>query len=195
MTTELLNEAQQNVPETWWIVLIRGIVAGLLGIILFVQPASLIAVIMLFMGAYWFVDGTLTLIASIKERKTSPNVRWGIFTGIIGILAGLVIFSQPIASAIVTTSFLMYFLAAVAIVYGFLSIVNGIRFREEITTKWSILFSGAISILFGMFLMSSPLLPLMVLAYSLGAFAFISGTVLVVNAFRLRRGVKGDVAK
>ena len=193
MSNDLRTEVKQTVTETWWIVLVRGIIAGSLGIALIVQPALLIAVVMIFMGAYWFVDGILTLATSIKESKTSPNRRWGIFAGIIGILAGLVVFLQPITSAIVTTSFLMYFLAVVALIYGFSCIMNGIRLRKEISNEWTMIFSGVVSVLFGMFLMSSPLLPMKVLAYSLGGVALISGIVLVVNAFRLRSGPKEGV--
>ena len=102
---------QQMCNDVWWLVLLRGITAILLGIMLFTSPAATVTVFIMFLGVYWFVDGVVTLIASIKGRKSLSNWGWGIIVGILGILAGVVVFSQPLASAVLTTTFLIYFLA------------------------------------------------------------------------------------
>jgi uncharacterized membrane protein HdeD (DUF308 family) len=187
MSTYSNNELQRMCAGIWWLVLLRSIITGFLGILLITRPVSLITVIILFMGTYWFVDGILTLVASIIGRKTLTNWGWGIFVGIVGILAGLVVFAHPVASAILTTKFLVYFLALAALIYGISGIVTGIRLRNEINVEWSMIFGGVLSVLFGVILMGSPLVPVLVLANILGIIAILSGIILAVSAFRLRR--------
>ena len=89
MATEAKNVISQILSDIWWLVLLRGITATLLGILLFTQTGVTLMVFMLFVGAYWFVHGIFTIFASIKGRKYLDNWGWGIFTGIISLLAGL----------------------------------------------------------------------------------------------------------
>ena len=63
----------------WWLVLLRGIAAIILGILFFTNPGATLIVIMTFLGAYWFVDGIFTLIASLHGKKENKNWGWGIF--------------------------------------------------------------------------------------------------------------------
>lgn len=186
MTSDSKNVPGRDFPEVWWVVLCRGIIAGALGLILFVQPAALFAVILLIMGAYWFAGGVLTLAAAIMAGETSPTRRREIVIGVVGILAGLVVFSQPIFSTVLTTTFLMYYLAGTALIYGYSRIMNGIGLRKEGNNGWSMILDGTLSVLVGIFLMGRPMLPMQLLAYSLGTVALMSGIFLVVSAFRLR---------
>jgi uncharacterized membrane protein HdeD (DUF308 family) len=116
---------QQFLSGVWWLVLLRGIAVGILGCLLLTRPAITVLVIVQFMGIYWLVDGIFTLARSIRGRKTHKNWGWGIFVGVLGMLAGLVVLSRPLASAILTQLFLVYFLGITAIVSGITSIITG----------------------------------------------------------------------
>jgi uncharacterized membrane protein HdeD (DUF308 family) len=79
----------QVASSIWWLVLLKGIFAIILGIILFNNPGTTLIVIMTFLGAYWLVDGIFTLIASFQGKKENKNWGRGVFVAILSILAGL----------------------------------------------------------------------------------------------------------
>ena len=181
---------QQIFSNLWWLVLLRGIVLVALGIVFLTRPVVPLTLAILVMGAYWFVDGILIVTKSIRERQTIKHRGFSTFVGVISIVAGLVVFSRPIASALLTTTFLVYFLAFSALISGMTSLTTGIRLRKEIDNEWYLIIGGGVSILFGLVLIASPLYSILFLVKSLGVIALIVGVVLVAYAMRIRSAVK-----
>jgi uncharacterized membrane protein HdeD (DUF308 family) len=184
---------QQFLSGVWWLVLLRGIAVGILGCLLLTRPAITVLVIVQFMGIYWLVDGIFTLARSIRGRKTHKNWGWGIFVGVLGMLAGLVVLSRPLASAILTQLFLVYFLGITAIVSGITSIITGFRLRKEVRGEWSMFFGGLIWAIFGILLLTSPLMSAVVLIWIAGIIAVVGGIIMIIFGFRLRSLAKGIV--
>ncbi|MCJ7545276.1 MAG: DUF308 domain-containing protein [Deltaproteobacteria bacterium] len=178
----------------WWLILLRGIVLVLLGILFLTRPAATLTLVIWFLGAYWFVDGIVTLVKSIKGRKTIKYWGWGIFVGIIGIIAGLLVFSHPVAATLLTTTFLVYFLGFAAMISGISSIVTGISLRKKISNEWSMVFGGVVWFLLGLLLVAHPLVALLVYIYTVGILAIIGGIMLVANAFVIRGIAKGALS-
>jgi uncharacterized membrane protein HdeD (DUF308 family) len=170
---------QQFLSGVWWLVLLRGIAVGILGCLLLTRPAITVLVIVQFMGIYWLVDGIFTLARSIRGRKTHKNWGWGIFVGVLGMLAGLVVLSRPLASAILTQLFLVYFLGITAIVSGITSIITGFRLRKEVRGEWSMFFGGLIWAIFGILLLTSPLMSAVVLIWIAGIIAVVGVAALL----------------
>jgi uncharacterized membrane protein HdeD (DUF308 family) len=193
MATEMKNVFSQLLSDIWWLVLLRGVAAILLGILLFANPGAALMAFMIYIGAYWLVDGIFALFAAIKGRKHVRDWGWGIFTGIISILAGLAVFSQPAMSALLSSTFLIYLVGFMVIISGVLSIITGIRLRKEIDNEWSMILGGVLSLLFGLLLLSQPLMSTFVLLSVIGVFAIVGGILLTVFAFRVRKLAKsGD---
>ena len=190
MATDAKNVISQILSDIWWLVLLRGITATLLGILLFTQTGVTLMVFMLFVGAYWFVDGIFTVFASIKGRKYLANWGWGIFVGIISLLAGLVVLGQPLAAALITSSFMIYLVGFMIIISGISSIATGIRLRKEIDNEWSMIIGGVLSLIFGLLLIFNPLISLVVLLYFIGALSLVGGIILIVLAFKIRTAGK-----
>ena len=178
----------------WWLILVRGIVLVLLGILFLTRPAATLTLVIWFLGAYWFVDGIVTLVKSIKGRKTIKYWGWGIFVGIIGIIAGLVVFSHPVAATLLTTTFLVYFLGFAAMISGIASIITAISLRKKISNEWSMVFGGVVWFLLGLLLVAHPLVALLVYIYTVGILAIIGGIMLVANAFVIRGIAKGALS-
>ena len=181
---------QQILSSLWWLVLLRGIFLVALGIVFLTRPVVPLTMAILVMGAYWFVDGLLVLSNSIRDRHTIKHWGFNAFVGVVSILAGLVVFSRPVASALLTTTFVVYFLAFAAMVSGMTSLSTGIRMRKEIDNEWYLIIGGGVSILFGLMLIASPMYSILFLVKSLGIIALIVGVVLVVYAMRIRSAVK-----
>jgi uncharacterized membrane protein HdeD (DUF308 family) len=170
----------------WWLVLLRGILALLLGILLFTNTAATLTVIMMFLGAYWLVDGMFIITASIHGRKQNASWGWGIFVGILSILAGLVILLHPMLSAVFTTTFLAYFVGFMILISGISSIVTGFQLRKT-SGEWMMILGGILAVLLGVLLLFNPILSAMMLVFMLGAFSIVGGIVLIILSFRIRK--------
>lgn len=189
MANETRNVLNQMLSDIWWLVLLRAIAAILLGILLFANPGALLMVIMIYIGVYWLIDGIFTVIASLRGRKNLEHWGWAIFTGIISILAGLAVLSQPVLSALLTTTFFAYLVGFLAIVSGISSLVSGFRLHKA-SGEWSMIIGGLMSLLFGLLLVFNPLFSSFVLLSMAGIFALIGGIILLLFAIRMRSAVK-----
>ena len=76
--------------RTWWVFVLRGILAVLFGILAFVWPGLTILTLVLFFGSYALVDGIAAVVAGISAYGS--NERWWamLLVGLAGILIGLV---------------------------------------------------------------------------------------------------------
>jgi len=174
----------------WWVVLLRGIVVLLMGILLVSRPLPTIVVLVYLLGFYWFFDGIFTLIGSIRGRKSHKDWSWGVFVGIISALAGVIVFTQPYISAVIGVTFMIYVVAIMVFVSGMWGIITGIRLRKQIPNEWSMIMGGVISALFAILLMSNPLMSAMTLVWLMGVIALVGGIVLIVISFRIRKLAK-----
>src|SRR5437764_614053 len=93
--TSSLNETAFTTP--WWFVMIAGISMFIVGLLLLISPGMTLLVLVQFLGAYWLVTGILSLVNLCIDRT-----RWGwkLVSGVLGILAGLVVLRDPLWSAI-----------------------------------------------------------------------------------------------
>jgi len=186
MTTNDNTLVGQVISDIWWLVLLRGIAAVLLGILLFTNSAAVLSVIIVFLGIYWVLDGIITLMASIIGRNEHSNWGWGIFVGIISILAGLAVLSQPVLTALFTASFIISLVGIMIVISGISSIVTGFRLRKT-SGEWMMILGGALSLIFGLLLLMNPLFSAMVFVYIIAAFSIFGGIVLIVISFQVKK--------
>jgi len=186
MTTRENTIVGQIVSTIWWLVLLRGIAAVLLGILLFTNTAAMLSVVIIFLGIYWVLDGIITLMASIIGRDEHSNWGWGIFVGIISIIAGLAVLSQPVLTALFTASFIISLVGIMIVISGISSIVTGFRLRKT-SGEWMMILGGALSLIFGLLLLMNPLFSAMVFVYIIAAFSIFGGIVLIVISFQVKK--------
>ena len=76
--------------KNWWVLLLRGIVAMLFGILAFARPGLTLAALVLLFGFYALVDGIFSLIAAFSGWQYRED-RWLLVReGLIGLGAGFV---------------------------------------------------------------------------------------------------------
>ncbi len=191
------NESTQNqvLSELWRLILLRGISLLIIGIILLAFPLATLTVVLIIMGAWWLVDGIFTIVKSIKGRKKVKSWGLGIFTGFLGAVAGVIVLSQPALSAILTSSFLVWFLGISAFINGILGIITGLRLRKEIKNEWSMILGGIISIFFGIILLTSPFISALTIIKLIGIVALIGGITLFIISFKVKGSVKKETKK
>src|SRR5262249_20203555 len=131
----------------WWVVLLRGVLAILFGLMAWAWPGETLAILVLLWGAYALVDGIFEVIAGIRGK-------WGslVVLGLLGIAAGIVVFVMPGVAAIT----LIWVFAFWAIVAGILQISAAIRLRKEVQGEWMWILSGIFTVLLGVLLLLYP---------------------------------------
>jgi uncharacterized membrane protein HdeD (DUF308 family) len=173
--------------NNWWSLVIRGLVAILLGIITLAWPGITLGALVLLFGAYTLIDGIFSIAGAWHASRL--HERWGalVFEGIAGIIAAAVTFAWPAITGLA----LVFIISAWAIVTGIFEIAAAVRLRRYIKGEWLLVLGGVASVIFGILLAVSPLLGALVLAIWLGVYALIFGSMLVGLGLRLRTWSQG----
>lgn len=167
----------------------KGFVLLITGVVLLVFPKATLATLLFILGIYWFVDGISTIITAIQVRKTQSSWGWGLFTGILGVVAGAVVLSKPMLSSELTTSFLMWFLGISALFYGVSGFITGYQLPKS-RGKTSMIWGGVFSILFGFILISSPYMSAITIVSAIGVMALIGGVSILIVAYKMKERFK-----
>jgi uncharacterized membrane protein HdeD (DUF308 family) len=176
---EKVNMKHSPIETTqWWTVLFEGIIALVIGLLFLAAPVSTLIAAAMFLGAYWFVIGVITLFSLVIDRT---NRNWKLVSGILGIIAGIAIFEYPLLSAIVIPGTLIIYVAILGIIIGLISLYMAFitRSRRNVVT-------GIVSILFGLLIIIYPLSAILALTYALGAIGVIGGIVAIAFALNVR---------
>ena len=168
--------------KNWWLILLRGICAVIFGVLTFAWPGVTLVTLVLFYGAFAFVDGVLALVAAVMGGQPAPRW-WLAIAGVLGLAAGLITLMMPGITALI----LLYCIAFWAIAIGVMQIFGAIRLRKEIDNEWMLIASGIISVLFGLILIVNPGAGAMGVLFVIGVYAVIHGIILITLAMRLRR--------
>jgi uncharacterized membrane protein HdeD (DUF308 family) len=162
----------------WWMVLLQGIFAALIGLFLVISPGVTTLVLVQFLGFYWLIAGIFGLVSIFID-----NYLWGwkLFSGILGILAGFAIIQSPLWSTLLVPGTLVIFLGIEGIIIGLLNIIQAFQ-----GGGWGIGILGILSIVFGLVLVANPLLGGLTLAFLMGILGIVGGIVAIIYAFRIR---------
>lgn len=171
-----------QVARYWWLIVLRGILGILFGIAAFALPGITLVVLVMFFGAYMFVDGVLALISAIRFRHERERWVMLLIEGILGIAVGALTFFYPGITALAW----VYIIAGWAIVTGVLEIVAAAKLRGSLGTEVLLIVSGIVSLLLGLAFAVLPLIGMFVAVLMIGAYAIAFGVLLVVSGIRLR---------
>lgn len=174
---------QTSPSHYWWIFLLRGITALLIGLLALFAPGVTFTSLVIFLGAFMFIDGILSIIAGISARKRVREWGWYIVSGLFGILIGVITFINPFATAVA----LVYMAALWAVVVGIVEIVIAFRLRKEITGEGWYIAGGILTIIFGILIMTNPGAGALTLTMVFGIYAVIAAVMLISLGIRLRR--------
>ncbi len=167
---------QTKPTETWWLILLEGIAAIVVGLLLLVAPGETLVTLIQIVGLYLLVRGMLAIIHIFLDRRA-----WGAYLlgGVLGILAGIVVLNHPLWVASFVPMTLSWVVGVGAIAVGIVGLVQayqGASFGYAIV--------GAFAILIGAPFFFQPISSIEYLPVVLGALGVIGGIAAVVIAFR-----------
>lgn len=177
MNTALLHLLAKN----WWVLLLRGILAIVFGIMAFTWPGLTLYTLVILYAAYAAADGVLSLAAAIRGGGFVPRW-WLVLVGLIALAAAVAIFLYPGMSALI----LLIFVGWWAILRGIFEIVGAIQIRKEIDNEWWLVLGGLVSIAFGVFVLVRPGAGALAIIWLIAAYAIAAGLLYLAFAFRLK---------
>nr|WP_319570607.1 DUF308 domain-containing protein [uncultured Draconibacterium sp.] len=184
MTNNTNKDMANNV---WKLIITRGAVLVIIGLVLLLFPSASLTTLIFILGIYWLIDGVVTLYNTFKQRKIRRNWWWGLLTGSLAVIAGIIVVMKPFSSTVLTTSFLMWFLGIVALINGISNVITAIRIKKHHTGERSMLWGGIFSIILGILLISSPYTSALVVVKVIGALAIFAGSITLFLGNQVRK--------
>lgn len=167
---------------SWWSLVLRGLLAILFGILALIWPGITLEVLILFFGGFALADGFFSAAGALANRKHDKTWWLFFFSGIAGIIVGILTFFLPELTAFV----LVILIAARALLVGLFEITAAIRLRKTIKDEWILILDGLLSLLFAVVLFLLPGLGALALVWMIGITAIILGVLLFAIGVRVR---------
>jgi uncharacterized membrane protein HdeD (DUF308 family) len=173
-------------PVRWWAVALRGLCAIIFGALALLAPGITLLVLTIWFAAFMAVDGALALIAGIGAAMHHKHGLALIAEGLLGLIAAAIVLAWPgvgIAGFVLLAAFWAVMTGA-ALLWG--AVALPLRAGRFLMGSAAIL-----SVLLGVLLVAHPIAAAVALAWWLGAYALVSGVLLLALAVRLRSAHAG----
>ncbi|MBD0322167.1 MAG: DUF308 domain-containing protein, partial [Aldersonia sp.] len=173
----------------WWILVVRGVLGIVFGIIALLWPDITVWAIVVVFGIYAIADGIVALVHVLRGNR-AREWGWSALFGVVAIAAGVVCLVWPG----ITVLAMVYVVAFYAILFGVIGLGVAIATRNNPGPAWALqIAAGVLAIALAIVLLVHPDFSVRVFVYLLGAWAMFFGILLVAAGLQLRRVVHNAV--
>lgn len=167
--------------------LLRGVIAVILGIVLLIWPHPTLGIFRVLFVAYALVDGTVAAVTAIRNATAKePWIRRALEAA-IAIAAAIVVWVWPhIALAV-----LGYLIGAALVLRGIVQIVGVLKIPATEPIRSWLMVGGIVSLIAGTVFLFSPRAGLNLFVWMLAAYGLLFGVILIAVAFGLKRDATG----
>lgn len=175
--------SNMKVKNIWWILLLRGIVFLLFGIIATLWPAITFVTLAFVFALYIILSGIFSLIYGIMGIHHAHKYWFlTIVVGLLEIAVGAYAFNNPLIN-----------IAALTLLIGFTFIIRGIfetisAFEDMYGHSHKILFAlgGILGIVAGILVLRYPVAGTLAFTWILGVYALITGAIFIALSMTLK---------
>jgi uncharacterized membrane protein HdeD (DUF308 family) len=165
----------------WWVFLLRGLLALVLGIMAFRRPVWTLGVLVLSFAVYAIFEGVSALFAAIRGWSYSRDRGLLLLEAVAGMGVGILTLHRPG----ITVFVLILFIAVWALATGILRIVEAVNLGGVSGRGW-LAVGGVASIILALLVLFRPLTGALATVTVIGIYALILGVTQIVLAFSLR---------
>ena len=167
----------QTKQTPWWLLLIGGIASIILGIMLLTSPVKTTNALVLVLAIWWIIQGIFTIIGMFMDHSAWL---WKLIIGLLGIVVGVMILRNPIASTFALPAALILLLGIQGLIGGVLALIMGFKGGGLGT-----IILGILGIILGIVLILNWTSPAMILSlvWVAGIFLVVGGVIQIVKAF------------
>lgn len=186
MSQAEMEQTKQAVANTWWVYLLQGIAALVIGVLLLTATEQTLTVLIALLGIYWMITGIFNIVAAfaghVEEHKW-----WVVVAGVISIIAGLAVLRNMTWSTVVVPSLAVMILGIAALINGLVTIFAGRRQGGQRERSWAGFFLGVLYIVFGFLVLGNLLGAAVALVYAVAIWGIVGGIVLIVLSFQVKK--------
>ncbi len=173
--------AQPRLPP-WWLVLLEGIALFIVGLFLLTDPGTTAIILVQVLAIFWLVRGIFDIVSIFIHHK---GWVWRLISGVLGIIAGIVILNHPIWSPLIVGAVLVLMVGIFGIFIGIMGLIAA--FQGE---GWGRGILSAVSLFFGIYLTFNAGATALVLPWALGILGLIGGIAAIILSFKVRQVAK-----
>jgi uncharacterized membrane protein HdeD (DUF308 family) len=174
-----LARVESGLGDLWWAVLVRGILAGLVGLALLVWPSASLDVLVVLVGIFCLADGAVGLAGALRNGIGGANL----LQPTLGIVIGLVLLLWPAASV----RFLFIVLGVWVLVFGIGQLWAARQEAVASDERGTLTGIGGIVAALGLILILWPGSGVVTVAWVVALVALLLAALLIFLALRLRR--------
>ena len=163
----------------WWAYMIRGVLAGLLGLFALFWPSATVGVLVILVGIFCLVEGTSGVVGAIRASERGP----GLAQGLIGIAFGLILLFWPGA----TVQILLVVFGAWLLFSGINQILSARRGSLERNERNFTMTIGGVVAAIGLVLIVWPATGVVAISWVIAIPALVLSALLIFLALRLKR--------
>jgi len=169
--------------KLWWFTLLRGIILVLLAFFVFRHPVNAIIGVAVYIGVSLLMTGIIQTGVSFASKGAIPNWGWALAGGLIDILFGFVLLSNPA----LTAASLPFVVGFWIIVSGIMSLADAFQRRKQENTQWGLgMLGGILSIIIGYFITNNTLVGMLTITTWMAIGFAIAGIVNITIGFKLK---------
>jgi uncharacterized membrane protein HdeD (DUF308 family) len=162
----------------WWLILVEGILALVIGILILTSPRETVFYLVMFLGVYWVVKGIFDIISMFVDHTAWG---WKLFTGLLGIIAGLIILRNPVLSGLAIPGLFVWLGGLYCIIGGIVLFVQAFR-----GGGWGAGILGVLLIVLGIIILGNTLVSTVTFIWIAGILLIVGGIAAIVQAFQQR---------
>lgn len=182
MKNDVFDSVKQ-VVKYWWLSLLVGLLAIMLGIWSFANPETALLTLSLIFAVNFIIMGVFEIVFSIFNRQSLNGWGWSLTSGIIDLIFGLLLFSLPLASIIV----LMFFVGFWILFQSVWGIGAAMDLRRYKAKGWGwILILSLVGLILAFMLITNPLFAGTFLAVLFSISLVSYGLQRIIYGFNLR---------
>lgn len=182
-------ESARHLQKSWWVFLIRGIVAVLFGIIAIIAPHTTTAVLALSFGLFLLVSGVVSVIYGLTSIRKTNFWPVHLILGLVEAGFGVYLIQRPeltVALFIVFVALSLIFRGVIELAAAFEpGLSGGLRTLDIV--------AGALTILAGIVVWRYPVGGTLAFVWVLGLYALITGPVWIAFSLEARDGKLGAI--
>ena len=165
-----------------WMLIWRGAFAILFGVLAIAWPGLTLILLLAMFAAYTLVGGFSSVAAAFVRRHSDRQWWLLLLLGSVSVGAGVYTLVYPALTALV----LVLIMGVNAVLTGALDIALAIRLRRVLRTRWPLVLSGIVSLLFGALVLAAPGPGAMAMVWLISLHALLTGVLLLSLGLRTR---------
>jgi uncharacterized membrane protein HdeD (DUF308 family) len=176
---EIKRRVAASLGHVWWSFMLRGLIAGALGLCALIWPTISLALLLRLVGLYLLADGVVGLVPAFRSTERTPHL----MQTAISLAVGAVLLFWPGG----TVRTLLVVFGAWALLSGIGQLFSSRQLDAEVTDRGLLTSLGVITGVVGLVLILWPGTGVVAIAWVIGAAALVIAILLIILALCLKR--------